>query len=95
LTGFRVSIRSQPAVVIAHLPPDIKRAVRAALRLLADDPSKGEPLQGELEGLIKYRVRRFRIVYRIERDNRRIDVAAVGERRGVYEDLAIALRTAK
>lgn len=48
----------------------------------------GEPLHGELEGRLKFRVRRYRIVYRIDRSRKVVRVIAVGHRRSVYEELA-------
>lgn len=76
--------------VVRHLPPDVKRAVKAALRALVLEPDMGELLGGDLEGLRKFRVRRYRIVYAVERRSRAIQVFAVGHRRGVYEVAAAA-----
>ena len=85
---YRIEIRPAVGEVIRHLPPGVKRAVRAAIRAIAEDPAAGEALHGELAGRLKYRVRRFRIVYRIDRAARIIHVIAVGHRRNVYEELA-------
>jgi mRNA interferase RelE/StbE len=40
----------------------------------------------------KYRVRRFRIVYAIDRKTRVIRLVAIGHRRYVYEELTAQLR---
>ena len=80
---FRLDVPPHVAEVIRALPPEVKRGVKEALRLLARDPGAGEPLGRELQGLWKYRVRRFRIVY--ERARRVVRVVAVGHRRTVYE----------
>lgn len=82
---WRIEIPPRVAELIRHLPPEIKAAVREALRGLAENPRLGEPLQGELEGLLKFRVRRYRVVYAVDRKRRRIEIYAVGHRRGVYE----------
>jgi mRNA interferase RelE/StbE len=50
------------------------------------------PLLRELDGLWKYRVRRFRIVYAIDRKSRVVRLIAVGHRRHVYEELSARLR---
>ena len=73
MAGFRPAVPPRVAEVIRHLPPDLKRSVKHALRAISTDPHCGEPLQRELEGYWKYRVRRFRIVYRIDRAKRRIE----------------------
>jgi mRNA interferase RelE/StbE len=84
VTGlWRLDVPPHVAEVIRTLPPQVKHAVKEALRLLARNPEAGEPLRGELHGLWKYRVRRFRIVY--ERVRRVVRVVAVGHRRTIYE----------
>jgi mRNA interferase RelE/StbE len=78
--------------VVRHLPPDIKRAIRAALRALASNPALGEPLEEELAGYWKYRVRRYRIIYRVIRPGKTLRILAIGERRSIYEEAAELLR---
>ena len=85
---YRLVIPPHVAHVIRRLHPDLKRSVRNALRALGDDPSKGSPLRRELEGLWKFRVRRFRVVYAVDRSRRIIQVVAVGHRRTIYEELS-------
>jgi mRNA interferase RelE/StbE len=46
----------------------------------------------ELSGLWKYKVRRFRIIYAVDRKTRILQVHAIGHRREVYEKLAKGLR---
>jgi mRNA interferase RelE/StbE len=92
VSPFRPDIPPHVAGVIRFLHPDLKRSIKAAVRALANNPESGEPLQRELEGLRKYRVRRFRIVYAIDRKSRMIRLMAVGHRRDVYEELTARLR---
>lgn len=90
--GYRLDIPPHVADVIRHLPPDIKRGIKAALRALSADPARGDPLVRELEDLWKYRVRRFRVVYSVQRRERVIRVVAVGHRRRIYEDVSFEIR---
>jgi mRNA interferase RelE/StbE len=92
MAGYRPDIPPHVAEVLQHLPPDVKRGVKAAIRALSDDPTGGESLQGQLEGLMKYRVKRYRIVYELDRSRRILRIVAVGHRRAVYEELADAVR---
>jgi len=92
VTAFRTVIPPPVAEVISHLPPDVKRSVKHAIRALNTDPQCGEPLQRELEGYWKYRVRRFRVVYSIDQAHRIVRIFAVGHRRSVYEAAAAQLR---
>jgi len=86
--NYRLVIAPAPAAVIRALPPEVKRSVRNALRALGRDPDLGQPLRGELQGLWRYRVRRFRIVYALDRSTRVLRVLAVGHRERIYERVA-------
>lgn len=89
---WRVDVPPHVANVIRHLPPEVKRGVKAALRAVTRDPAVGEPLRGELEGLWKFRVRRYRLVYAVDRRARAIRLFAVGHRRGIYDEVADRVR---
>lgn len=86
---FRIDIPPEVAEVIRHLPPDVKRGVRAALRALSATPGLGAALLRELEGQWRYRVRRYRIVYEVDVRTRVLRIVAVGHRRTIYEELAV------
>jgi mRNA interferase RelE/StbE len=92
MRSYRVVLGPSPAGVVRGLHPELRRSIRNALRALADDPSRGEPLRGELEGLWRYRVRRFRIVYDVDRSRRTLRVVALGHQEGIYEAVAEARR---
>lgn len=91
---YRPDIPSHVAEIVRHLPPDVKRSVKQALRSLSADPFAGAPLMRELSGLWKFKVRRFRIIYEFDRKARVIRVFAIGHRREVYEELVDRLRRA-
>ncbi len=92
MNPFRPDIPPHVAEVIRSLHPDLKRSIKAAVRAIATDPECGVPLLRELDGFWKYRVRRYRIVYAIDRKARVIRLMAVGHRRYVYEALTARLR---
>lgn len=77
------------AAALTALHPDIKRAVRSALESVAANPEVGLPLAGELRGLYRYKVRRFRIVYEIAASQRIVRVLAIGHRRDIYDRLVL------
>ena len=74
--------------IIRHLPPDIRRSLKAAIRALSNNSELGDPLIKELHGFWKYRVKRFRIVYAIEHRRKILQIIAVGHRRGIYEEVS-------
>jgi len=95
MAGYRPDIPPHVAEVVRHLPPEVKRGVKAALRALCDGSARGEPLQRELKGFLKYRVKRYRVVYALDRSRKIIRIVAVGHRRGVYEELADLVRNSR
>jgi mRNA interferase RelE/StbE len=92
---YRPDLPPHVAEIVRHLPPDLKRSIKQALRSLSADPFTGAPLMQELSGLWKYKVRRFRIIYELDRKARVIRIFAIGHRREVYEQTADQLRQAK
>ena len=88
MAAYRPDIPTHVTEIIRHLPPDVKRSVKQALRSLSADPFAGAPLMRELSGLWKFKVRRFRIIYELDRKACIIRVFAIGHRREVYEELA-------
>ena len=84
---FRPDIPPHVSEIIRYLSPDLKGSIKAAIRALCVNPNEGEPLVKELEGLWKYRVKRFRIVYTIDRRHKVIRVMAIRHRWSVYEEV--------
>jgi mRNA interferase RelE/StbE len=89
---YRAEIPLHVAEDIRSTNPELKRFIRAALDSIAANPESGEPLQGELRKYWKYRVRRFRIVYQIDKKASLIRIVSIGHRREVYEELAARLK---
>lgn len=91
--NYIIDIPPHVAKIIQALPPDVKKGVREALRGLSGNPHLGDPLKVDLAGLWKYRVRRYRIVYEVDRRTRVIRIYAVGHRREIYDKVARQLLT--
>lgn len=52
---------------------------------LLENPKRvGAPLRGELEGIWSARRGTYRVLYRVDDDNREVIVLRVGHRRGIY-----------
>ena len=82
---YQVRIPPHLAAALAQLPPAVKRDAREACRVLSCDPHAGDPLERELRGLRKYRIRSFRVVYRIMAAERMIQILAIGPRHTIYD----------
>ena len=87
MTAYRVRYTPEAAGRIRKLHPEVKQEIRDAIRILQDSPLTGHTLQQELFGYRSYRVRSYRIIYRLNDEERTIDVVFIGQRRNVYEKL--------
>ena len=83
---YRLRVPVETAAFLKKLHPEIKRHIKAALEMIVADPFLGKPLKDDLEGLRSFRVKRFRIVYRVAETAREIDLIAVGPRKNIYEE---------
>lgn len=82
---YRLSMPEETAAFFHSLHPEIKRKIRAALKLILSEPAAGQSLRDELRGLRSYKIGRFRIIYRVA-SKRVIEIVAVGPRRTIYEE---------
>ena len=87
LSKFSARFTPECARLISKLPPDIKPLVRSTVDSLLAKPTIGTELAAELDGYWSYRVRRYRIIYRINEEECYIEVYHVGHTREVYEVL--------
>ena len=72
-------------VLIRGLHPTLKKRVRSALTQICMYPYEGKALKEELIGLRSFRIKRFRIIYKISSD-KAINIIAVGPRNHIYEE---------
>jgi len=72
-----------------RLPPDVQRRIIPRIEALADDPRPpgAEALHGQLRGLTKLRVGRYRISYEIDDEQRLVTIIEIGHRRDIYRRL--------
>ncbi len=92
MTPYRVRYTPEAGGRIRKLHPEVKQEIRDAIRILKGSPLTGYSLQQELFGYRSYRVRSYRIIYRLNDDERTIDVVFIGQRRNVYEELLSLVR---
>lgn len=90
-TPHKLRITDRAAALLRTLHPNIKKKVRASFHAIMTNPYAGKALTEELSGLRSYRVRRYRIIYRLVKE-RQIEIVAVGPRERIYEDTYRALK---
>ena len=92
---WRLVITPKVQEALRTVPPETKRYVRRAFQEIAKNPWIGKPLRDDLVGLHSLRVRRFRVVYRMERHIVTVVVVGVGPRETIYGEIASALRVSQ
>lgn len=70
---------------IKALHPDIKPVVKSGLQKLKSNPYTGKELQRELSGYYSLKTRRLRIIYKINENDKVLEVRSVGHRKDIYE----------
>jgi mRNA-degrading endonuclease RelE of RelBE toxin-antitoxin system len=90
--SYRPRYTPEVAGRIRKLHPEVKQEIRTAIRTLLSTPFLGRELQFELSGYHSYRVRTYRIIYRINDDDAMLDIVFIGPRRTVYEELKALLK---
>jgi len=81
----KLRVPDEVGALIRGCHPQLKRKIRAGLRHIVTEPESGKSLKDDLEGLKSYRIRRFRIVYRMS-SKQAIDIIAIGPRKAIYEE---------
>ena len=84
---YQIKVTAFANEIGRQLSPEIRKAAKAALRELAENPDLGKELQAELGGFRFYRFMRYRLVYKIDSERKHVLVWAIGHRRDIYENL--------
>lgn len=82
---WRLLVAGPAARDLERLPEKAVAAVVESFRAIVADPRRvGKPLRLELEGLWSARRGPYRVIYRIDDEERVVTVVAVGHRADVY-----------
>jgi mRNA interferase RelE/StbE len=81
---YKLRVTDDVANFIRGIHPELKRKIKAALKIIISTPEAGKALGDDLVGLRSFRVSRFRIIYRVS--GRTIELVAVGPRERIYEE---------
>ena len=88
---LRVRFTYEAAELLSKFHPENKKLIKAAIRKLQQDPNAGGDLQEELAGFKSYKSKRYRIIYKLNEEERIIEIYYVGHRRDVYDQFRTLL----
>ena len=83
---FTLRVPDAVVSVLKKLHPVIKSHIRTGLKNVIADPYIGKALKDELSGIRSYRIKKYRIIYRVINEKQLIDIIAVGPRKTIYEE---------
>ena len=82
---YRIKITSFANKTAKKFAPEVKKAAKAALQELAQNPDLGKELQAELTGFRSYKFMRYRVIFKTDTRKKIIVVWAIGHRRNIYD----------
>jgi mRNA-degrading endonuclease RelE of RelBE toxin-antitoxin system len=90
--GSEYQIKYLEVVIRKHIPKlstTAKKIVKSAIeqRLMVDPVGFGKPLRYSLNGHRRLRVGDYRVIYRIEADDKTVLIVAIKHRKDIYKDI--------
>ena len=82
---YRVQLAPTVAKALSSFHPDIRKQLKAGMKELADNPYAGKMMQEKLAGFRTYRMKRYRVVYKVDEDEKLVRVYMIGHRREIYD----------
>jgi mRNA interferase RelE/StbE len=83
--AYKLRVSGEIVSLIRGLHPLLKRSVKAAIKEICKDPHCGKALKEELAGLRSFRLKRFRIIYKVS-PKKVITIVALGPRKSIYQE---------
>lgn len=88
MTEWRVTWTKMAKSYYEKMGKEYQQKVQGAVGELGDDPFSSKNvkrLHGELEGLCRYRLGKFRMVFRVLEETKEIRILAIASRGGIYK----------
>ena len=82
---FVLKFTEETARILSKLHPNNKKLIIQALAELAENPYAGNDLQEEFYGFKSFKLKRFRVLYKINEEDNTIQIYHIGHRKDVYE----------
>ncbi len=83
---YKFKVPDDIVTLVRKLHPTLKANIRQALRLIGQNPYSGKSLKDELANLRSYRVKKYRIIYRVLEQENILEIVAIGPRKNIYEE---------
>jgi mRNA interferase RelE/StbE len=84
---FSMKFTPESSRILSKLHPENKKLLKQALIELEGNPYAGNDLQEDLYGFKSFKLKRFRILYKIDEEDDIIQIIHIGHRKDVYAQL--------
>ena len=85
MTPDKLRVPNDVVAFIRGLHPLLKKRVKYVLKKIANDPYSGKALKDELSVMRSFRIKNFRIIYKIPSETQ-VDIVAIDPRKSIYEE---------
>lgn len=82
---FKITIAPQAKRQLRLIPKQYKAALSSVIDELKEDPFSGKALIRELTGRFAYRIGPFRMIYKVNKKDKIVNIITVGHRSKVYK----------
>ena len=82
--GYEIFLHEKARKLFNKLDNSVKKKIDKSFRKLKQNPFAGKPLVGNLSGLWRLRIDKYRIIYQIVQENLIIYVLEIGHRKNIY-----------
>lgn len=83
---YKFRVPDEIVILLHKLHPTIKANLRRGLQIIGQNPYSGKPLKEELADLRSFRVKKYRVIYRILEQDKILELIAIGPRKNIYEE---------
>jgi mRNA interferase RelE/StbE len=83
--AYKLRVTDEIVSLIRGMHPLLKRRIKAAFKEIIKDPYCCKALKEELSDLRSFRIKRFRIIYKVS-IKKEISIVALGPRKYIYEE---------
>jgi mRNA-degrading endonuclease RelE of RelBE toxin-antitoxin system len=83
--AYRILYSETSRRQIRKLHPQTRPAVKSRIEKLQENPYSGKLLEKDLSGYLSIRMKRFRVIYKIDEKKHNAEIHYVGHRKDIYE----------
>jgi addiction module RelE/StbE family toxin len=82
---FEVRISPKSEKQIRQIKKIYQTAILSALEDLRNDPFAGKPLSKDLTGRFSYKISSYRIIYKVNKKDKIVNILSAGHRATIYQ----------